>query len=45
MDIDFPTFLTQSAALIAWVFVAAGIYAVVEKILGGGGKPDEPTRI
>ena len=35
MQIDFVQFLTQAAGLVAWVFLAAGIYAGVEKALGG----------
>ena len=35
MQIDFMQFLTQAAGLIAWVLLAAAIYAGVEKALGG----------
>ena len=35
MQIDFVQFLTQAAGLVAWVFLAAGVYAVMEKFLGG----------
>jgi hypothetical protein len=33
MNINFGTFLTQCAAMGAWVFLVAGIYALVEKYL------------
>ena len=35
MQIDFWLFLTQAAGLVAWVFIAAAAYAVIEKALGG----------
>ena len=35
MQIDFVQFLTQAAGLVAWVFAAAAIYAVIEKAVGG----------
>jgi hypothetical protein len=33
MNINIGTFLTQCAAMGIWVFLVAGIYAVVEKLL------------
>ena len=33
MNINIGTFLTQCAAMGVWVFLVAGIYAVVEKLL------------
>jgi len=35
MQIDFMQFLYQAAGLVAWVFIAAAGYAVIEKALGG----------
>ena len=35
MYIDLMQFLTQAAGLVAWVFLAAAAYAVIEKALGG----------
>ena len=35
MYIDLMQFLTQAAGLVAWVFLAAAIYAVIEKAAGG----------
>jgi hypothetical protein len=35
MQIDFVQFLTQAATLFAWVLLAAAVYSVVEKALGG----------
>jgi hypothetical protein len=40
MQIDFIQFLTQAAGLVAWVFVAAIVYAVIEKALGGPAPSD-----
>lgn len=33
MNINFGTFLMQCAALSVWIFLVAGIYAIVEKYL------------
>ncbi|MPZ38636.1 MAG: hypothetical protein GEU95_11300 [Rhizobiales bacterium] len=33
MNINFGTFLTQCAAMSMWIFLVAGIYAIVEKYL------------
>ena len=33
--VDFWQFAVQSVALVAWIFVVAGAYFVVEKALGG----------
>jgi hypothetical protein len=33
MNINLETFLLQCAALGVWVFLVAGIYAIVEKLL------------
>jgi hypothetical protein len=33
MNINFGTFFLQCAAMGVWVFLVAGIYAVVEKLL------------
>ena len=33
MNINFGTFLLQCAAMGVWVFLAAGIYALIEKFL------------
>jgi len=35
MYIDLMQFLTQAVGLVAWVFLAAGVYAAIEKALGG----------
>ena len=35
MQIDFMQFLTQAVGLVAWVCVAAAVYSVIEKALGG----------
>jgi hypothetical protein len=33
MQIDFVTFLQHAALLVVWVFLAAGVYALGEKLL------------
>ena len=33
MNINFGTFLLQCAAMGVWVFLVAGLYAIVEKLL------------
>jgi len=33
MNINIWTFLTQCAAMGVWVFLVAGLYAIVEKVL------------
>jgi hypothetical protein len=33
MNINFGTFLMQCAAMSVWIFLVAGIYAIVEKYL------------
>jgi hypothetical protein len=33
MNINIGTFLTQCAAMGVWVFLVAGVYALVEKLL------------
>lgn len=33
MNINFGTFLLQCAALGVWVFLVAGLYAIVEKVI------------
>ena len=33
MNINFGTFLMQCAAMGVWVFLVAGVYAIVEKLL------------
>jgi hypothetical protein len=44
LQIDPMTFLAQVAGLFAWICLAALVYSIVEKALGGGnGKPEEPT--
>jgi hypothetical protein len=43
LQIDPLTFLIQVAGLFAWILVASAVYAIVEKAVGGGGAPDEPT--
>ena len=45
LQIDPIVFLTQIAGLFAWICLAAAVYAIVEKAVGGGGTPDEPTRM
>jgi len=42
LQIDLIQFLTQAAGLIAWVCVAAAVYAVIEKTLGGPAPSDRP---
>ena len=46
LQIDPMTFLMQVGGLLVWICLAALVYAIVEKALGGGnGKPEEPTRV
>ena len=33
MNINFGTFLTQCAAMGAWVFFVAGVYAICERLI------------
>jgi hypothetical protein len=35
IDINFVQFLTQGVALIAWIVLAAGMYALVEPYIPG----------
>jgi hypothetical protein len=43
--IDPIQYLTQVAALGAWICLAAAVYAVVENALGGPAAPDGPTKL
>jgi hypothetical protein len=45
LQIDPMTFLAQVAGLFVWICLAAFVYSLVERALGGGGAPDEPTRM
>jgi hypothetical protein len=45
IQIDPMQFLIQIAGLGVWICLAAAVYAIVEKILGGPASPDEPTKI
>jgi hypothetical protein len=45
LQIDPMVFLIQVAGLFAWICLAAAVYAIVEKAVGGGGTPDEPTQM
>jgi hypothetical protein len=35
LQIDFAQFAIQAACLVGWILLAAGVYSVVEKALGG----------
>jgi hypothetical protein len=43
IQIDPIQFLMQAGGLFAWVCIAAVVYAVVEKALGGPAAQDVPT--
>jgi hypothetical protein len=45
LQIDPLQFLIQVAGLFVWICIAALVYTAVEKAVGGGGAPDEPTRM
>jgi len=45
LQIDPMQFLIQVAGLGLWILLAAAVYAIVEKILGGPAAPDEATKI
>jgi hypothetical protein len=45
LQIDPLQFLMQAGGLFVWICLAALVYAVVEKALGGPASPDEPTKM
>ena len=40
MDINFLLFFQQGVALVAWIVLAAGLYALVERFIPGQATPD-----
>lgn len=44
LQIDPLTFLLQVVGLFAWICLAALVYTVVEKALGGPAQPEDTTR-
>lgn len=45
LQIDPMTFLMQAGGLFVWICLAALVYAVVEKAIGGPAAPDKPTKM
>jgi len=45
LQIDPLQFLMQAGGLFVWICIAAIVYAVVEKTLGGPAAPDAPTEM
>lgn len=45
LQIDPLQFLAQVAGLFVWVCLAAFVYSIAEKALGGPAAPDEPPRM
>jgi hypothetical protein len=45
LQIDPIVFLMQVAGLFAWIGLAALVYSVIEKALGGPWAPEDPTKM
>jgi len=45
LQIDPLQFLIQVAGLFAWICLAALVYSIVEKALGGPARPEDSTRM
>jgi hypothetical protein len=45
LQIDPLQFLMQAGGLFVWICVAAFVYSVVERALGGPAAPDQPTNM